>query len=106
MDSNALELLRKRVYEHENTSDTPVEPTDAVNANTNFIGFHCPQSMRESLKMFANIEQITLSQFLREVLQMELMRLTRGETSSREQLMRERRAAAVNHVTAKANNLD
>ena len=108
MDHNALDLLRKRVYDHEDTSDTPVDPTDNTEPakNASFIGFHCPETMRESLKMFAGIDRITLSQFVREVLQMELLRLTRGETSSREQLMRERRAALLTQGTGKASVLD
>jgi len=102
MDSNALNLLKKRVDAPATSTPTPVESTE----NTEFLGIHCPTSMKQSLQMYAGIERITLSQFVREVLQMELMRLARGETSSREQLMRERRAAMAHQVTAKANILD
>jgi len=107
MDNEALALLRKRTLDPEASSLTPTEPsTEKTTENTEFIGVHCPATMKQSLQMFAGIERITLSQFVREILQMELLRLTRGETSSRESLMRERRAAIASQVMVNQSVLD
>jgi len=56
-----------------------------------FIGIHCSTRLKLQLQAYANIDGVTLSHFIREVLTMELVRLGRQEEGSRELLMRERR---------------
>jgi hypothetical protein len=99
VDQNALAALNRKTEEVEAESSA-VQPTSGIDASQeesaavskDYIGIHCSVTLKSQLLSHATVDRVTLSQFVREVLQMELIRLSRQEVGSREQLMRERRA--------------
>jgi hypothetical protein len=99
VDQNALAALNRKTQDVEAQSSAD-QPTSSINSsqeespaeNKDYIGIHCSVTLKSQLLSHASVDKVTLSQFVREVLQMELIRLSRQEVGSREQLMRERRA--------------
>ena len=102
MDEHALSLLAAKTKMAQETPADDSPSSREPSENSEFIGIHCPSQLKSQLQLFAGIERITLSQFIREILQMEVLRLTRGETCSRELLMRERRQAMAGKMSANA----
>lgn len=92
MDEKSLTLLAAKAGDFEKAEVVDLDDQRATRS-TEFIGVHCSEALKRQLQIFADIEKISLSQLIREVLQMEVLRLSRGETCSRELLMRERRQA-------------
>ena len=97
IDKDVLDLLNNRVEEIESEPTPKVQESEAK--FTDFIGFNIESRMKSQLTMQANLDGIALSQWIREVLTMELLRIMKGSTSSREQLIRERRMRSVEDMT-------
>ncbi len=76
-------------------SSTSSDTTVDAKHYDEFIGFNIESRMKHQLSLQASLDGVGLSQWIREVLQMELLRLTKGEASSREMLIRERRIRSV-----------
>tara|TARA_Y100001937_G_scaffold127254_1_gene198948 strand:- start:1261 stop:1566 length:306 start_codon:yes stop_codon:yes gene_type:complete len=97
IDKDALIALNARANEIETVPDTN-EPLDEKKYNE-FIGFNVESRIKSQLALQASLDGVGLSQWIREVLQMELLRITKGEASSREMLIRERRIRAIEGMT-------
>lgn len=98
IDKDALLALNARADEIESDSPQTNEPLDDKKFNE-FIGFNIESRVKSQLALQANLDGVGLSQWIREVLQMELLRITKGEASSREMLLRERRIRTIEGMT-------
>ena len=99
MDQNALAALNRKTEDVEAeasiaqaTSSPDANQEESPSETKDYIGIHCSVTLKAQLLSHAGVDKVTLSQFVREILQMELIRLSRQEVGSREQLMRQRRA--------------
>jgi|TARA_R110000824_G_scaffold75263_12_gene191108 hypothetical protein len=97
IDTNAIAQLNSRVEEIESDNGPPISTDTSVDTKhyDEFIGFNIESRMKHQLSLQASLDGVGLSQWIREVLQMELLRLTKGEASSREMLIRERRLRSI-----------